>query len=91
MHKPKRRRLRLISHILETPPDVFIRTSTVTLTSDCEALVTGCRRIKEYQCDRVTLSLCDCTVTFTGECLTMRTFFGSQILVCGKVTGVSYA
>ena len=91
MQKGKRRRTRLISRILDTPPDVFTRTSAITLTSDCEALVTGCRRIKEYQNCRVTLALCDRAVTIEGEDLTMRTFFGNQIQICGRITGVTFA
>lgn len=85
-----RRRTHFISRMLEIPGDAFVKTSAVTLTSDCEALVTGCRRILEYQCTRIVLALCDCRMTVTGEDLTMRTYFGNQIQICGRITGVAY-
>jgi len=87
----KNRRLRMrraISNALELPQEMFHGTSSVTLTSDCEALISGCRRVKEYKCDVVRLSLCDNEVTITGEGLSMKTFFGTQILVCGKIQEV---
>ncbi len=85
-----RRRLRPLFGAIDLPPDTLVRTSAVNLTSDCEALVVGCRRIREYRGDRVVLTLCDGELTIEGEGLTMRTYFGSQIRICGRITGVTY-
>ncbi len=90
MKKDRRRRARAFSRTLGLPPEMLPLSSAVTLTSGCEALVTGCRRIKEYDGGRVALSLCDCELTVTGEGLTMKTYFGNQILICGRITGVNY-
>ena len=90
MQKGRKRRVGAISRLLDLPGEALARTSAITLTSDCEALVAGCRRILVYECDRVVLSLCDCRVTFEGEDLIMRTYFGNQIRICGRITGVIY-
>ena len=85
--KKKRRRLPYaLAGMFDLPGETLPRTSAVTLTSDREALVTGCRRIKEYDRCRVVLALCDCEITVTGEGLTMKTFFANQVQICGRIT-----
>ena len=90
MKKKRRRAARAFTRASGLPADMLPSASAVTLTSDCEALVTGCRRVREYGRGRVVMSLCDCELTVEGEDLTMKTFFGNQILICGRITGVNY-
>ena len=87
MPKGKRGVRRAISRLLEIPPET-LGASSVTLTSDCEALVCGCRRVRRYDRGTVRLALVDSEVTIEGEGLSMKTFFGSQILVRGKIKEV---
>lgn len=79
---------RALSRMLEIPYGVFGSLSCVTLTSDCEVLVDGCTRVEEYESDIVRLELCDQRIAIVGKGLCMRTFFGSQIQVCGKISEV---
>ena len=78
----------VFSRAVEFPGEMAVRTSDVTLTSNREALVSGCRRVLEYDRERVRLSLCDMEIVIAGEGLTMHAFFGNQIRVCGRITEV---
>ncbi len=82
LRKKARKRLR---GMFDLPGEIFPGTSTATLTSDRELLVTGCRRVCEYGLDRVVLLLTDVELTVCGEELTMRAFFGSQIAIRGRI------
>ncbi len=88
MKKRRGRISRRLSRIFDLPGEVFGGVSSITLTSNCELLVSGCTRVEEYESDTVRLELCDQRVEITGEGLCLRTFFGSQILVCGRITEV---
>ena len=79
---------RAFSRLFDFPQEMFGGTSNVTLTSDCEALICGCRRVREYERCVIRLALCDVELTVRGEDLSMKTFFGNQILVCGKIRGL---
>ncbi len=87
----KRRRAgfsRRLSRMFDLPGEVFGGVSNVTLTSNCELLVSGCTRVEEYESDIVKLELCDQKIEISGEGLCLRTFFGSQIQVCGRISEV---
>ena len=77
-------------NMLELPAETMINSSCVTLTSGSEALITGCRRVREYQSDLVRLTLCDGELTVSGDGLTMRAFFGSQIQIRGRISEVRF-
>lgn len=88
MKKRRARVSRALSRMLELPGGVFGGLSCVTLTSNCEVLIDGCTRVEEYESDIVRLELCDQKIAIVGKDLCLRTFFGSQIQVCGKISEV---
>lgn len=87
----KRRRARVsraLSRMFELPGEVFGGVSSFTMTSNSELLVCGCIRVEEYEQDIIKLELCDQKLAVIGRDLCLRTFFGDQIQVYGKISEV---
>ncbi|MBQ3100264.1 MAG: hypothetical protein IJC50_04655 [Clostridia bacterium] len=88
MKKRSGRISRRLSRMFELPCEVFGGVSSVTLTSNAEMLIDGCTGIEEYESDRVRLVLCDQDLEVVGCDLRLNSFFGRQILICGRISEV---
>lgn len=84
----KKRIARRVMGVFGMPEEMLTKSSVLTLTSDGEVSVEGCRRVCDYQRERVELALADVNVTVYGEGLTMRAFYGRSIRISGRIRSI---
>ena len=83
--KPKKQNMKLFQYVKS------IYESKITLHSDREATVEGCRGVIDCYDDLITLKLLDGTATFIGENLHIITFSDSEVSFCGKIKSVEFS
>lgn len=88
MKKRRAHLSRTLSRVLEVPCGVFGGLSCLTLNSNCEMTIEGCKRVEEYESGLVRLELCDQRVTVVGRGLSLRSFFGGRMKVYGHISEV---
>lgn len=86
----KRRSSALWTLGLGFPETVSASAPDIHIEGTHEVSVEGCCGILEYQRDRVVLRLKNRTVSVSGQDLTMRSFYGSHILIRGKICSVCF-
>ncbi|MBQ8248966.1 MAG: YabP/YqfC family sporulation protein [Clostridia bacterium] len=79
-----------ICESLDIPVGTFGRCSSTEAVGNREVSLCGCERLVSYTDVRVILKLCDNTVSICGEGLTMRSFSGGRISVCGRIDSICY-
>lgn len=72
------------------PETVFSSAPDIHIEGTNAVSVEGCRGILVYERGRVVLRLKNRTVCVSGKDLTMRSFFGSHILISGSITSVCF-
>lgn len=65
--------------------EIFSKESSVFLISDRELIISGCRKVAEYSDSTVTLRLFDMSLAVEGENLTIKTYFGDEIRLSGRI------
>lgn len=79
-----------LSDIFELPQEMFGNTSSITVTSNIEILVNECRGVLVYELNEIQLRLCDMILKIYGSNLTLKTYFGSQISIKGKIDELKF-
>ena len=74
----------------ELPPAALMRASKITISSNKEAVIEGCRGILEYCSDRIKLNIGCATVLFIGNSLTIDSLNVGSIVISGKITNVEF-
>ncbi len=62
----------------------------VELTSDCEALIEGCKGILEYDDSIIRIAAKRFELRFTGHNLTLRSLSEEDIAIEGKILGIEF-
>lgn len=57
----------------------------ISLQSGKVAIVCGCESVMEYSDKKIILRLCKGYLSFTGEDLTLSSYFGNEIKISGKI------
>ncbi len=83
----KKRRKKLLE-VLELPIDMSGAVSDISLISNREIDMYGCKRIVAYSDTEVELELSDLKVTVCGEDLSLKTFFGKDIKISGTIASL---
>lgn len=79
-----------ITKNLEIPSSSFIGGSKITLNSNDEAIVEGCKNIIEYFEDNIKLNLGNKTVTFLGSNLSINALTINGVVISGKITSLEF-
>ncbi|MDO5399871.1 MAG: YabP/YqfC family sporulation protein [Eubacteriales bacterium] len=61
----------------------------VELAGDRRVLIENHRGVKEYGCTRITVGMCYGQVSILGEGLQILRMTAEQLVICGKISGVS--
>lgn len=72
------------------PETVFSSAPDIHIEGTHVVSVEGCAGILEYERESVVLRLKHRTVRVSGKDLTMRSFFGSHIIICGTISSVCF-
>ena len=75
---------------LELPPSALLGESKISINSNKEAVIEGCRSIIEYQDDRIKLNLGNKTVLFTGRNLSIDSLTVNGVVLSGIITGLEF-
>lgn len=79
-----------ICESFDIPVGTFGGCSGVEVIGNREASICGCEGLVSYTDGEVILTLCDSTVSVRGEGLTLRSFSGGRISVCGRIDCIRY-
>ncbi len=83
----KKRRRKLLE-ALELPIDMSGRVSDISIISNREVDIFGCKRIVSYSETEIELELGELRVNICGEDLSLKTFFGKDIKISGTVASL---
>ena len=75
---------------LDIPDGTLSRSSTAEALGNREVCFGGCEGLVSYTECEVILSLCDNTVSVSGDGLVLRSFSGGRIAVCGRIDCIRY-
>lgn len=74
----------------ELPPSAFIGGSKITINSNKEAIIEGCRSILEYESDRVKLNLGNKTLLIVGNELSIESLTVSGVVISGTIHSLEF-
>lgn len=86
--KREKKKEHLLSSVI--PPSALIGESKITLNSNKEALIEGCRNIIEYEDDRIKLNLGNKTLLIIGSGLSIETITINGVMVKGTISSVEF-
>jgi len=66
------------------------KNSYITINAIKEVEVNGCKNLLVYEDHMIKLCLCDCVLTIYGTCLTLKTYFGNQMIVAGNICKLEF-
>ncbi len=75
---------------LELPPSAFLGNSKITLNSNKEAIVEGCKNILEYEDDRIKLNLGNKTLLILGTNLSINSITINGVVISGNISSVEF-
>lgn len=75
---------------LELPPSALMGSSKVTLNSNKEAIIEGCRNVLEYEDDRIKLNLGNKTLLILGNSLSIDSITVNGVIVTGNISSVEF-
>ena len=64
--------------------------SQLTVTGNREAVLEGCREIKEYDDGRLTFSMGNINVCFCGNNLVIKNYGEDCAVICGEISDISF-
>lgn len=91
MRKRKQKLLTRMEHTLRMPEGTLARTLRMEFTANRRVIVEGCRRILQYDEDRITLDTVEGEVTFEGDALCVNCLAGGSAAVSGHILSVSFS
>lgn len=62
----------------------------LTVTGNREAVLEGCREIKEYDETRLKFSLGNINICFCGNDLTVKKYGEDSAVICGEISDISF-
>ena len=74
----------------ELPVGYTGKNSQISILAHGRVGIDGCRSLLVYEDEKIVVRLCDCTMSITGDTLTLRTFFGNRMTVCGNIKSVAF-
>lgn len=80
--------LRRLSEWTELPSDAFCRASGLSLSMADGLMVNECVAVLSFSSSSVKLKLCDCTMQVNGSELTLKSFFGKDMRICGCIESI---
>lgn len=72
------------------PPSANFGESKITINSNKEAIIEGCRNILEYEDDRIKLNLGNKTLLIIGDSLSITSITVSGVVVVGNISGLEF-
>lgn len=76
---------------IDLPEDIYRNCCHIEVTSDCYAIVDGCKGVLEYNSDKIKLNLGKKSVTFCGSCLTIKSLAQEQAAIEGLIVSIEFA
>lgn len=73
-----------------TPTENIGLSSQVTVTDNREAVLEGCREIKEYDETRLKFSMGNINICFCGSNLTIKNYGEDCAVICGEISDISF-
>ncbi len=73
-----------------TPTDNFGFSPQITILSNREAALEGCREIKEYDDGKIKFSMGSLNVCFCGDNLVIKNYGSDCALICGEFSDISF-
>lgn len=73
-----------------TPTDNLGLSPQLTVTSNREAVLEGCRKIKEYDDGKLTFSMGNLNVCFCGNNLIIKNYGKDFAVICGEFSDISF-
>ena len=86
--KREKKKEHLLSSII--PPSALIGESKITLNSNKEALIEGCRNIIEYEDHHIKLNLGNKTLLIVGTNLSIETITTSGVMIKGIISSMEF-
>lgn len=90
---PKHRRRHLarrLETVFELPDGTLSQTLRMEMTANREAIVEGCRRVLQYDEDRISLDTVNGEVCFEGENLCVNCLVGGNAVVSGHILTIGF-
>lgn len=72
------------------PADNIGFSPQLTILSNREATLEGCREIKEYDDGRIKFSIGNMNVCFCGNNLVIKNYGGDYAVICGEFSDISF-
>ena len=72
------------------PPSTKIGESKITINSNKEAIIEGCRNILEYEDDRIKLNLGNKTLLIFGNALSITSITINGVVIVGNISGLEF-
>lgn len=82
--------MRRMERTLRMPEGTLTRTLRMEFAGNRRVVVEGCRRILQYDEDRITLDTVEGAVAFEGELLCVNCLAGDSAVVSGGILTVSF-
>ncbi|MCH5189140.1 MAG: YabP/YqfC family sporulation protein [Oscillospiraceae bacterium] len=73
-----------------TPTDNLGFSPQLTVTGNREAILEGCRKIKEYDDGKLTFSMGNLNVCFCGNNLIIKNYGEDFAVICGEFSDISF-
>lgn len=73
-----------------TPSENIGFSSQLTVTGNREAVLEGCREIKEYDDGKLKFSMGNINVCFCGNNLTIKNYGEDCAVICGEFSDISF-
>lgn len=73
-----------------TPSDNIGFSPQLTVLSNCEATLEGCREIKEYDGEKIKFNIGNMTVCFCGNNLVIKNYGSDFAVICGEFSDISF-
>ena len=72
------------------PPSTRMGESKITINSNKEAVIEGCRNILEYEDDRIKLNLGNKTLQILGNSLSITSITISGVVIVGNISSLEF-
>jgi len=79
-----------LSDRLKLPMGYLGNVSFLTVSGRNEVEINGCRGLIDYEDEYIRLRLCDCTLLVGGSSLTLKTYYGNQMVIAGKINRLEF-
>ncbi len=90
MSTKRHRAASFIDRALEIPPGTFSGGATITLNSDSEVTVDGCRGVISCSEDYIKLSLGNKSLGVSGRLLTIKSLTEREVVIIGIISSVEF-